>query len=172
VLRAALIGALIVLALPGGGASRSDSPCLLSVAPVPGFWSEATGQHTLAFVFTNRGVSDCTLIGPPHVEFRDARGDRVPFAIQHGGDQMLTHRPAVRVRFAPGHHAYMAVNKYRCDLGDKRTPTKIVLVPPGGGPALSASVRGSFFGWCGPGDPGSLVDVTPVEPSLRALSAR
>ena len=168
-LRAFLVGALIVLALPGGGASSARSSCLLAVAPVPGFWSEATGQHTLAFVFTNRGLSTCTLIGPPHVEFRDAR-DRVPFVIQHGGDQMLTHRPAVRVRFAPGHHAYIAVNKYRCDKGDERTPIKVVVVPPGGGTPLSAPVRGSFFGWCGPGDPGSLVDVTPVEPSLRALS--
>jgi hypothetical protein len=143
---------------------------VLSFARVPGFWSEATGQHTLAFVFTNRGMSDCTLIGPPQVEFRDALG-RMPFVIQHGGDQMLTHRRAVRVRFAPGHHAYIAANKYRCDKGDERAPTTVVVVPPGGGMPLSAPVRRGFFGWCGAGDPGSLVDVTPIEPSLRALSA-
>jgi hypothetical protein len=169
VLRTALLGVVILLVVPGSGASSAHSSCRLSVAPASGFWSEATGQHTLAFVFTNRGTSACTLFGHPHVEFRDARG-RLPFVIHHGGDQMLTHRPPGRVRFGPGRHAYVAVNKYRCDRGDKRKPTKAVIVPPGGGMALSAPVTGSFFGWCGAGDPGSLVDVTPVEPTLRALS--
>jgi hypothetical protein len=85
---------------------------------------------------------------------------------------MLTNRPPAPVRFAPGHHAYVALNKYRCDLGDERRPTKAVLVPPGGGTARSAPVTGWFFGWCGSGDPGSTVSVTPVEPTLRALSRR
>lgn len=168
-LRAALVAALLVLAIVGGPHGGGSS-CRLSLAPEPGFWSEATGQHTLGFVLTNRGPRACTLDGYPKLEFRDAKG-RVPFVIHRGGDQMLTNRPPGRVRFAPGHHAYVAVNKYRCDRGDKRDPTEVLLVPPGGGTRLSAPVRDRFTGWCGQGDPGSVVSVTPVEPTLRALSA-
>jgi hypothetical protein len=169
VLRTALVGAVTVLVLTGARASAAHPSCRLSIAPGDG-WSEATGQHTLSFVLTNRGTSTCTLDGYPHVEFRDALG-RLPFVIHNGGDQMLTHRPPNRVRFAPGRHAYVAVNKYRCDRGDERRPNKAVLVPPGGGMQLSAPVTGWFFGWCGLGDPGSTVSVTPVEATLRALSA-
>ena len=168
-LKAALIAAVLLLAL-AGGAEGGLSSCRLSIAPGEG-WSERTGQHTLTFVLTNRGTSACALDGYPRVELRDAKA-LLPFVIRHGGDQMLTNRAPTRVRFAPGRRAYVAVNKYRCDRGDKRRPTQLVLVPPGGGRRLSAPVTGWFFGWCGPGDPGSKVSVTPVEPTSRALSAR
>jgi hypothetical protein len=174
--KATVICAVLVLVLAGAAltgiarGSDSHSSCRLSIAPGPG-WSEATGQHTLAFVLTNRGTSTCALDGYPHVEFRDAHG-RLPFVIRHGGDQMLTKRPPARVRFAPGGRAYAAVNKYRCDLGDKREPTRAVLVPPGGGTPLSIRVTGWFFGWCGFGDPGSTVSVTPIEATPNALARR
>lgn len=168
-LKAAIAGAVMLFALVGG-AHSSPTSCRLSIAPGDG-WSEATGQHTLTFILTNRGASACTLDGYPQVEFRDAKG-RVPFVFHHGGDQMLTTRAPARVRFAPGRHAYVALNKYRCDLGDKREPSRAVLVPPGGGTQLSAPVTGWFFGWCGPGDPGSTVSVTPIEATAAALSRR
>jgi hypothetical protein len=143
-------------------------PCRLTLSPGQG-WSEATGQHTLTFVLTNRGPTSCPLVGYPRVQFRDRRGT-LPFVYHHGGDQMLTSKPPRLVRLAPGSRAYVAVNKYRCDLGDVREPARVVLTPPGRRRALTLPVAGSFFGWCGPGDPGSLVSVTPVEPTERALS--
>ena len=145
-------------------------PCHLALSNGPG-WSEATGQHTLTFVLTNRGMSPCALDGYPRIEFRDRKG-AIPFAIHHGGDQMLTAKPPRVVRVPPGGHAYVAVNKCRCDRGDVREPTKVVLTPPGQTRALALPVTGWFFGWCGRGDPGSLVSVTPVEPTERALSWR
>jgi hypothetical protein len=169
VVKAAAIGAVMLLAL-AGGARSAHSPCLLSIAPRDGM-SEATGQHTLVFALANRGSTACTLDGYPRVELRDAHG-RLPFVIHRGGDQMLTARPPGPVRLAPGRQAYLALNKYRCDRGDKRRPTRIVLVPPGERSRLSAPVTGWFFGWCGRGDPGSTVSVTPIEPTFRALSRR
>jgi hypothetical protein len=166
VVKAAVIGTVMLLALVGG-TRGAHSSCRLSIARGDDM-SEATGQHTLVFVLTNRGTRACTLEGYPKVELRDAYG-RLPFVIRHGGDQMLTARAPGRVRFPPGRHAYVALNKYRCDRGDTREPTKVVLVPPGGRAQLSAPVTGWFFGWCGRGDPGSTVSVTPVEPTERAL---
>jgi hypothetical protein len=167
VLKAGLVAA-VLLATLAGGAHSARTPCRLSIAPTDGM-SEATGQHTLVFVLTNRGSTACTLEGYPRVALRDAHG-RLPFVIRHGGDQMLTNRAPARVRVAPGRHAYVALNKYRCDGGDRRRPSRALVRPPSSSRWLSAPVVGWFFGWCGPGDPGSIVDVTPVEPTRHALA--
>jgi hypothetical protein len=168
VLKFALVGAGVALGFLGGHAANAGPGCRLSLSQGDG-WSEATGQHTLTFVLTNRGTATCELNGYPRIVFADARG-RLPFVIRHGGDQMLTTRPPHLVRVAPGRRAYAAVNKYRCDRGDKREPDKALLMPPGESTTLSVPVTGWFFGWCGRGDPGSTVSVTPIEPTARALS--
>jgi Domain of unknown function (DUF4232) len=132
---------------------------------------EATGQNTLAMRLTNRRTMSCLLDGYPVLALYDSHG-RIPFTIYHGGDQMVTSGKPSRVVVAPGRTGVIVINKYRCDIGTKRITSelsiglsgvarKTIAYPPGHG----------VFGYCGSGDPGSTISVSPFEPSLRdALS--
>lgn len=132
--------------------------------------SEKTGQHTLNFKLTNRGPA-CLLNGYPVVRFSDRSG-LIPFRIRHGGDQMITGRgPQPFILRAMG-SAVVAVNKYRCDLGNRRVPRSVRLgVAPTQLRSVSLAASPRDMAWCGAGDPGSTVDVTPFEPTLRAAAA-
>jgi hypothetical protein len=136
--------------------------------------SEATGQHTLALRLVDRG-SACTLKGYPAVWLEDRAG-AIPFAIHRGGDQMVTSRPPALVTLRRGGAAVVALNHYRCDLGNRRSATVVRLGLPGTSRAasLALTVRDPYrrLDWCGPGDPGSTMSVSPFEPTLRAALRR
>ncbi len=133
--------------------------------------SEKTGQHTLVLVLTNREQNACLLDGYPTVALIDRRGAIVPFSIRHGGDQMVTSRLPTRVPVRPSRSAFVVFNKYRCDRRDLRFPRQLRL-------DLSTSNRPAYLsvgipawvhiGYCGNGDPGSTVTVSPFEPTLAA----
>jgi hypothetical protein len=116
---------------------------------------------------TNIGTAPCVLDGYPTVTYLDAQGDTVPFTFQHG-DQEVTSEPPESVVIKPGHAGYVLVNKYRCDLGDDGEATVLDLTPPGQAQSLQLS---SSYPFCGPGDPGSVVSVSPIEPDLDSLFA-
>ena len=132
--------------------------------------SEATGQHSLALELVNRSSSRCFFRGYPRVVLRDENGV-IPFRISHRGDQMVTSRPPTRVVVGRGHAAYVLVNNYRCDLGVART-ARTLRISVAGAPAndaaslLISSRRRPMY--CGRGDPGSILAVSPFEPTLRA----
>lgn len=72
---------------------------------------------------------------------------------------------------AVGAFAYVAIAKYRCDLGDLQVPSRLRLTLPGAsaGTALTLSGRViSGLDLCkgGRSDPGNLIAVTPVESTL------
>jgi hypothetical protein len=79
---------------------------------------------------------------------------------------MLTTAKPAPIDLAPGATAFGAVNKYRCDLGDKGRVTRIEVVPPRETSALATglgdSATVSYFGYCGPGEPGSNGDIAPM----------
>jgi Protein of unknown function (DUF4232) len=131
--------------------------------------SPPTGQHPLSVRLINRGRSACLLFGYPTIELRDRAGT-IPFLIRHGGDQVVTSRRPARVLVRVGRAAFVVLNKYRCDLGDIRSARTLYL----GLPDRPKTGRGSVAiprGWiqyCGKGDPGSNVSVSPFEPTLRA----
>lgn len=132
--------------------------------------SEATGQETLDLRLTNRARA-CVLDGYPSVAFFDASGP-IPFRIHDGGDQMLTRHPPHPVLVRSHGTAFVAVNKYRCDMGGKRQPTRLRLAS---GTRRASAVTVSLatsprdMSWCGANDPGSTVDVSPYESTRRAL---
>jgi hypothetical protein len=130
--------------------------------------SEATGQHTLIVTLSNTGRR-CVLDGYPTLAFYDASG-RLPFRVLHRGDQMITGRLPHPVRLARGATAVVMINKYRCDLGGRRTPSRLTLglARGGDGVAVSLPPTARDMSWCGAGDPGSTIDTTPFEPSVRA----
>jgi hypothetical protein len=129
--------------------------------------AEATGQHTVALTLTNTSQRACHLAGYPGISFVDASNHVLPFEYVHRGDQMITATPPVWVDLAPGAVAYASVNNYRCDLGDRMSAATVRLIAPDDTATLAVSLDSArHVSWCGAGDPGSTVAVSPVEPAL------
>jgi hypothetical protein len=102
----------------------------------------------------------------------DARGATLPFKYRRRGDQMLTDARPTRVAVPAGGIAYVAINKTVCVLFSRGLATGIRLTPPGDEQALSVKVgRYPLLAYCGQGDPGNIIDLTPVEPTASAVAA-
>lgn len=132
-----------------------------------------TGQNPLSFVLTNRANTTCTLRGYPTVELLDRRGKRLPFVITHRGDQMVTSRPPTRAFVRAGGTAFVVINKYRCDVRSFDVARTLRLGLPGQR-RMARQIRlgrVASFAYCGNGDPGSIVAVSPFEPSLAATAS-
>jgi hypothetical protein len=136
--------------------------------------SEATGQHTLALRLTNRG-SACALYGFPTLSFEDDAG-HIPFVVRTGGDQMIAARYPMPVHVRTGGSAWVVINHYRCDRGDKRAASivRIGLASATGWSATSVTIRSPYerVSYCGRGDPGSTITVAPFEPTLASAFRR
>ena len=166
-----LLVALFVGMTPSTGRTQSiRAPACrvwqLAIAAGPNI-SEKTGQHSLTIRLTNRGRAPCLLDGYPTVALKDARGV-LPFRISHRGDTMIAgHRPRpLTVR--GGGRAYVVINKYRCDLGDRRVARTLVLrLPRAASRHLVLGIPpGYIFGYCA--GAGSTVAVSPFAPAVRA----
>ena len=135
--------------------------------------SEATGQRSLSMTLTNAGSRTCALEGYPDVQLIDATGGRLPVDYSHTGDQMVTSEPPTRVELSPGGVAYALINKYRCDGGDQQQAATVVLTPPGSQESMEVQVQPGLsidLAYCGDGDPGSIVAVSPIEPTLATAA--
>ncbi|HET7142184.1 MAG TPA: DUF4232 domain-containing protein, partial [Candidatus Limnocylindria bacterium] len=136
--------------------------------------SEPTGQHSLSLTLTNRSTQPCSLFGYPLISFFDAAGKQLPFDFQNSGDQVVTSKPPQLVVLAPGGAAYVTVNKYRCDAGEQGVAAGLRLGLPGDGTDPLAPLQADFspdtmrMAYCGPGDPGSTVAVSPVAATFLA----
>jgi len=130
--------------------------------------SSPTGHLDVTVRLRNRGPT-CRLRGYPDVALLDGRGRVLPFTIRTGGDQVVTSRPPTTVRVPRGGFAWIVLSKYRCDLGALRVARAILIRLPGVARAkrLNLPFR-RWVGYCGKGDPGSIVTVSPVAPRLRA----
>jgi hypothetical protein len=116
--------------------------------------SEKTGQNTLALHLVDRNAN-CSFRGYPKVDAYDRRG-MVPFLVRHGGDQMLTSRPATRIVVRRQGSAFVLLNRYRCDLRAPRTATSVRITVAGMASTESATVKlavvNSRLRFCGMGD--------------------
>ena len=134
--------------------------------------SEPTGQHTLSLTLTNSSRAGCHLFGYPGVSFVDPGGRVLPLRYIWGGDQVVTSSKPVMVDVPAGGTAYVLVNKYRCDTTDLMQGAAVRLIPPDERTFLQVSIMDNVpMDYCGPGDPGSIVYVSPVEPSFDAVFA-
>jgi Domain of unknown function (DUF4232) len=136
--------------------------------------SPATGQTPLSFVLTNRSAKPCVVKGYPTIALINAQGKRLPFRVRHNGDQMVTSRPPVAVRVLPRRSAFFVLNKYRCDLGDLNVAKRLRVALPGVRTSALLTLAIPMYpiiGYCGATDPGSIVTVSPFEPSVEAALA-
>jgi Protein of unknown function (DUF4232) len=173
----ALLGMPVVLTACQAIAS-SNVPSARATVPVPsasrcsagqlavtwgGRFSEPTGQHTVPLTITNISSSGCSLFGYPQVALLDRTGRVLPLEYQTTGDQVVTAAPPAHVDLAPRGLAYVTVNKYRCDTTDLMQASILRLTPPGLTSSFSVSLAGNVpMDYCGPGDPGSIVHISPV----------
>lgn len=138
-----------------------------------GYVSEQTGQHSLGLDLTNTSKEMCHMIGYPGISFVDATGAVLPLTYRRRGDQEVTSSAPQNVNLPPRSTAYVLMNQYRCDLGDMETAATLFLIPPNTTSALQLGFDqvpndASIIHYCGPGDPGSIVDISPVEPTASA----
>lgn len=133
--------------------------------------SSPTGRHDTVLLLRNVGPS-CRLHGYPSITLLDARGKAVPFVFRRGGGMMVTSRAPGPVRVRSGRSAWIVLEKYRCDLGGSRVGRAARIGLPGAKDRIRLSLGpGDGIDYCGKGDPGSVVIVSPVAPTLRAALA-
>jgi len=113
----------------------------------------------------------CRLDGYPAIALTDRRGESIPFRYRNGGDQMVTSGAPEPVTLAGG-SAYFLINKTTCEGGNKRVATAIEVGVPGESMGLHLSLaRYPILDYCGPSDPGSVVDISPIVANPRAVLA-
>jgi len=152
--------------IPGAALGSGEAECIIAnlkfaVGPLV---SPETGQNPVPVTITNVGPVPCELDGYPTVTFRDNHGAVVPFTFRHG-DQEVTAHPPQSVVIDPTRAAYMLVNKYRCDVHEFSVAAVMEIALPGQPQSRSVA---SSYPFCGVGDPGSVVAVSPIEPDLQA----
>lgn len=128
-----MIALLVPLCTAAGaarGAHAALPPCRTSQFTVRfgPLVSEATGQHTFTLRLINRGRRACVLFGYPKISVYDRAG-LIPFAITHGGDQMVTPRRPRRVVVRHGRAAFVVLNHYRCVSAPCGRPRSFGSVP-------------------------------------------
>ena len=162
-----MLALALVALLPVARAGNVPAECHLAnftVAFGPEI-SEATGQHTLPLRLTNH-AGNCLLQGYPTAGLSDEHG-AIPFAIRHGGDQMLAARRPGRVLVQAGGNAFVVLNQYRCDRGGLRAAKRLRLGTASGFTSISLTDRYRQPNYCGRGDPGSILTVSPFVATLR-----
>jgi Protein of unknown function (DUF4232) len=175
-LLAAACSASAPLAHPAGSASTGmpQSHCQsrqLRVALGP-LVSEATEQNTVILEFRNISATTCDLRGYPSIMLSDSSGAALPFAYHQGGDQMLTSKPPTLDVLRPGAIAYTAFNKNSCVMYALRSAVGGEVTLPGSSQAFAFDLRHyRILDYCPAGDPGHVVDISPVEPTRRAVMA-
>jgi hypothetical protein len=130
-----------------------------------------TGRHDVVIRLRNDGPS-CRLQGYPSVVLLDRRGNVLPFLFRRGGGMTVTSGRPKPMRLRRGGSAWIVLEKYRCDLGGGRVaPTARVALPGAEGRIRLRFPPAGGFDYCGRGDPGSTIFVSPVAPTLRAALA-
>ena len=134
--------------------------------------SEATQQNTVILGFRNVSSTTCDLRGYPSIVLSDSSRAALPFAYHHGGDQMLTRRPPTLVVVRPGAVVYAAFNKNSCVMLASHSAVGGEVTPPGSSQPLAFDLQHyRILDYCPAGDPGHVVDVSPVEPTRRDVMA-
>lgn len=175
-----VVSLVITTGCAGARSGRAAANCQMSQFSVSlgPYISEATEQRTLALRLLNRG-GKCELYGYPRVRLLDRRGV-IPFSIKHADDQMITPRLPKPVVVRPGGSAFVILNKNTCvnavssSVARRTTVIKVGML---GVPSVALAVlrlpRQVPFSWrvpdyCGKGQDGSAIAVSPFEPTVRA----
>lgn len=165
--------AALLSAAEGNAHEATERACRLSqlALNVGQEVSGATGHNPFTVHLINRSSRSCVLNGYPAIAFGDRRGP-LPFVVNRRGDQQVTSRLPEPVLIRPGRTAYVALQKYRCDLGVLRAASTLRLALPGGAPSAGRAVDlgslGRRIAYCRGGRTVNVVSVSPFVPSIAA----
>ncbi len=161
-------------AFSGAPAGPECSPGALTLA-WGGYVSEKTQQRSLGVDLKNVSGETCHIMGYPGISFLDANGVDLPLTYRRGGDQMVTSSPPASVNLPAGSTAYVLMNQSACELGEQGSATTLRLIPPNATSSLElgfAQIHSSVITYCGSPDPGSTVNISPVEPTAQDTFAQ
>jgi len=131
----------------------------------------APSQNDMLLVtLTNISDTSCQLDGYPHVAFRDKSGRVLLFDYRQGGNRYLwvTHRSPATVQLAPRAVAYLLIDKTPCS-GASDQAVSLSIIPPGNTKPLPLTWTEPFISYCGRGDLGHVVALSPIESSPDAV---
>ena len=106
-----------------------------------GYVSEGDRQHSLGLDLTNTSKQTCSMIGYPGISFVNATGADLPLTYRWAGDQEVTSSVPQIVNLPARSTAYVLMNQYRCDLGDKETAATLFFIPPNTTSALELGFK-------------------------------
>jgi hypothetical protein len=135
---------------------------------------EKTEQDSRLLVLRNVSNHRCRVEGYPRIALFESRGTELPFAYLHQGDLMLTGAHPTVVRLAPGATAFFAINKSPCATSPipKRLATRIRVTVPHDPEEMTAYLGvWPLLDYCPAPVAGHQIDLTPVEPTARAVFA-
>lgn len=163
---------LLALLAPTDRAVRSGAafdPCPIGALGLArGSSTGATGHTWQYLVLTNHGRGRCSLSGYPRVELVTEKGRALPFRFRRERRGVPAAGPP-SVSLRPGGRTFFALAKYRCDLGVRARATRAFVKLGGRGDSARLSIAlGPAVDFCGPGDPGSTIRVSPFEPTAQA----
>jgi hypothetical protein len=134
-----------------------------------------TGVSGWVMRLTNRGTHPCRMRRRPDVALVDRNG-AVPFDVSYhrrciwlcaGRDRGIQSPWLVLPR---RRSVFFAFSSYRCDSGTLRIAAAVQLRMPS---ALRVGLpHDPVIAWCGQGDPGSTLNLSPFEPTPQAAVAR
>lgn len=151
---------LLAVAVLGSACSSQVPTCRsgqLQLA-VGGRVNPTTGENPLPLIVINASDTSCALVGYPRVSLLDGSGSELPFGVRR---LSATSHPPVAVDVNPGGAAYVLIDKYRCDKAAVGVATAVTLIPPTDDTPLQTGLKGAPIAplYCGPGEPGSFLDV-------------
>ncbi len=134
--------------------------------------SEHTGQHTIDLTVRNNSTTTCLADGYPGIGLLGANGSLLSFDYRRGGDQEVTTKGPPRFQLVPGQVAYVRINKYRCDGPAQATGTSVQFIAPNDTATKQISLPTyPTMEFCGSSGPGSMLDISPLEPTEAATAS-
>jgi hypothetical protein len=140
-----------------------------------------TGLPGRVLRLTNVGDRSCALGRWPRFALLDKRGV-LPYLTRYNRQCVWLCRPrdkhvrqSALIVVSPRGSVYLGFHQYRCDLGTKRVAgsARIVFSPAASSGVLFIRIsRYPILGYCGKGDPGSILYVSPFEPTYGTAVSR
>ena len=123
----------------------------------------------MPLVLSNESSRGCYLDGYPGVLLVDRSGQGLPVLYLQTGDQVVTSAPPQHVDLPPGAEAFLTVSKPACAATGLTQAAYARVTLPDDTSSLQITIAGNVpMDYCGAGDPGSVLHISPVEPTYAA----